>query len=109
MNIIKKHGEVVIRTVKSIPEGAQEVKATKEYKLADSENTGNHHMLQVHDGVKLMEFDDKLYAQLTKDTTVFCRDRARHDDMELKGGHTYEIGIAQEYDHIEQHKRNVLD
>ena len=103
------HGEVVITRIKAIPAGVKKVKAkNKAYKLADSETTGNHHMLQAKDGVELYEKDGVLYLKNDVPTDVFCVVKDRHDTETLAPG-VYEIDRAKEHDYLTGMKRNVSD
>ena len=42
---IVRHGEVILKPIKSLPEGASLIKETREYIVAHSE-TGHHHILK---------------------------------------------------------------
>lgn len=104
------HGELIFIEVDEIPMGVKEIKTEGDFKLADSENTGNHHMLQMHDGVKLFRFDNEFYTKVTKkDTKTYCVLDDRHTDLPLRVGSTWTIRPARETDHINNIKRKVLD
>lgn len=105
------HGEVVIVKSKCMPKGLKKVELfdEKSYKLADSEQTGNHHLLEAKEGVELYE-DDKGVLWLKNDVPVdvFCAVKERHDNITLSPG-IYEIDKAQEFDYLTGMKRNVSD
>lgn len=105
------HGEVIISKAKSIPEGLKKVKLfnKKSYKLADSEITGNHHLLEAKEGIELFE-DSSGVLWLKNDVPcdVFCAIKERHDNITLEPG-IWEIDIAQEYDYLSDMTRKVSD
>jgi hypothetical protein len=83
----------------------------EDVKLADSEVTGNDHMLQVVPGVHVWndEQADKFLVKTDVDTKIYCKIADRHTDLQLFKGKTYEIGKAQEWDHLSRERRNVRD
>ena len=105
------HGECVINKVAKLPEGLKKSKLfnNKSYKLADSETTGNHHLLQAKKGVELFE-DSNGVLWLKNDVPcdVFCAIEARHDNITLEPG-IWEIDRAQEYDYMTDLTRKVSD
>ena len=108
------HGEVVIKQVKkSVPKESKQIKAKNgRYKIADSESTGNFHLLEAKEGVVMYEKDGTLYCKNEVPVNVFCVDTKRHDTIELpkcKPNEVYEITPAKEYDYISQEVRNVAD
>lgn len=111
MNTIHFHGELVIIERKTKPENLKRVETTSDIKLADSEVTGNDHMLKHVPGLEVWsdEAADKFFVSTKEDTKIYCKIADRHSDLVLKGGHCYEIGKAQEWDHISRERRNVLD
>ena len=108
---IAKHGEVrIVKEDNAIVTGI-EVKSEEDIILADSETTGNHHMLKMIPGVHVFRDDklDKYFVKADVDTKVYCKLDNRHTDYKLKGGNTYSIYKAREYDHIEKVRRSVRD
>lgn len=103
------HGELIFFEVDKIPEGAKEIKTKGDFKLADSENTGNHHMLQIHDGVKLFGFNDEFYTKVEEETKAYCVLESRHTDLVLGSKTTWGIVPAQELDHITGIVRKIQD
>lgn len=108
-NEVKLHGEVLVMRVCGIPKTAKakEVKG-KTYKLADSESTGNHHLLEVPKGGKFFEEGDRVYLNSPNSFKVRCVHQDRHDTMEFDAG-TYEFGISEEYDPFEARMRKSRD
>jgi hypothetical protein len=105
------HGEVCITKVNAIPEGLKKaVKFNKKsYKLADSEQSGNHHLLEAKEGVELFEDSNGvLWLKNEVPCNVFCAIKERHDTITLEPG-TWEIDRALEYDHLTDVKRQVAD
>ena len=80
-----------------------------QFKLADSETTGNHHLLKLADGVEMYE-DDKgtLYIRNYNDTEISCVDTKRHDVVTLPKG-TWVKKPSQEVNHLLNIKREVRD
>lgn len=107
------HGELVIREVSSIPSKAKKIDGDKDVRLADSETTGNHHMLKHVPGVTVFaDVDDMgkfFVSSQDVEPKIFCLHEDRHDDLVLPAGKTWEITPAKEWDHVSQIKRTVLD
>ena len=108
------HGEVVIkRKAGSIPKDAKRIKSNNgQFKIADSETTGNHHLLEDNPSLKMYEKDGVFYAKSNENVKVSCVDKNRHDTQILEPTKSDEILIiepAQEYDYLLQEKRNVAD
>lgn len=108
------HGEVLVKKVKGrIPEGAKRVKAINGvYKIADSETTGNHHLLEEIEGVDLYEKDGVFYLKTSESAKVKCVDEARHDTITLEPCTDDEVLIFDrqvEVDHLTDEVRAVAD
>lgn len=94
-----------------LPEGLKEVKMfnKKSYKLADSEQTGNHHLLEAKEGVEL--FEDKngtLWLKNDVATDVYCAIADRHSNITLEPG-IWEINRANEFDYLTDMTKKVSD
>jgi hypothetical protein len=102
------HGECVIsKTV--LPNGVKKVDVKGDsYIIADSETTGNHHLVAVKDGCELYEKDGVLYLENEVETEVFCVDQSRHDTITLEPG-VWKIDRAKEYDFLKDEVRRVAD
>lgn len=105
------HGEVIIHKVASMPKGLKKVKLfnKESYKLADSESTGNHHLLEAKEGVELFEDSTGvLWLKNNVAVDVFCAIKERHDNKTLEPG-IWEIDRAQEHDYLTGMVRKVAD
>lgn len=76
--------------------------------LADSETTGNHHVLDVVPGVAVLEKEGKRFIRNSVPANVRCVHTDRHDALTVPPGE-WELVIAQEFDYFEMSKRNVRD
>lgn len=104
------HGEAMIFP-SSLPESAKAIKPSNDryHIIADSETTGNHHVVDVYDGIQFYVDElNKTYMVNESTTNVRCLIADRHSAIELPPG-CYEFGIQQEFDHFAQHLRNVRD
>lgn len=105
------HGELVI--VEGLVEeiSGKKIKGKADIKLADSEVTGNDHMLKFVDGLTVYrdEDADKFFVRSEQPTKIYCKVRDRHDDLILKENVDYIIFPAKEYDHMSQAIRQVRD
>lgn len=104
------HGEAMIFPSK-LPKKVTKIETTNSqyHIIADSETTGNHHVVDLNDGVTFFKNEGgTMFAVCEKPTQVRCILENRHSTIPLPAG-TYEFGIQQEYDHMEQHMRNVKD
>lgn len=103
------HGEVNFFNNAQLPNDAQKLTPkNNQYKVADSETTGNFHMVEAKEGVEMYEKDGVFYLKNEVETDVFCVVEERHDRITLDPG-VWEIDAAQEYDYLTQEKRNVAD
>lgn len=108
------HGEVCIKKVKGkMPEGMNKLAPINgSYMIAESETTGNHHLLEEVAGVPVFEKDGTLYFRPVKEATVRCVDEKRHDRITLEPCTEDEFYIfdrQQEVDHISDEVRAVRD
>lgn len=111
MKTIHFHGELVVIENTETEITGVEIKGEQDVKLADSEVSGNDHMLKVIPGIVTFRDEDldKFFVKAEVDTKIYCKIKDRHDDLVLKGGVNYEIFPAREYDHIRDAIRNVRD
>lgn len=109
-NEVILHGEAMAFPSK-LPPGAKKKSVVNQpfVIIADSETTGNHHVVDVMDGVDFYE-DDKgtLFMDSKVDTNIRCLHENRHDTIPLPAG-TYEFGTQQEYDPFTTRMRRVVD
>jgi hypothetical protein len=105
------HGEAMIFPAANLPANAKKIKTTQAHFhiIADSETTGNHHVVDVEDGVEFfMDADGHMFMTNESETQVRCVMENRHGTIPIPPG-TWEFGMQQEYDHFAQHLRNVRD
>lgn len=105
------HGEVCITKASHLPNDLKEVKKfnKKSYKLADSEQTGNHHLLEAKEGIELFEDSNgTLWLKNDVPCDVFCAIKERHDNITLEPG-VWEINRANEYDYLTDMTKKVSD
>lgn len=109
MKLVYFHGEVAIISGVSRPKNARKVSAEKiGYILANSETTGNHHILEQIDGVGVYEKEGILYVHVEEEARVSCVLKERHDTQVLPKG-DYIVRRKLEYDHLTQTPRVVAD
>lgn len=110
MNKAFFHGEVVGKKIDtSVPKSAKKLKAKNGfYIIANSESTGNHHIVIEKDGVELYEKDGILYIENKTEANVECVIKERHDSIALEPG-VWEIQRANEYDFLKEEKQKVAD
>jgi hypothetical protein len=102
------HGECGI-IQSQIPADATAVKVENNCLIiADSETTGNHHVLDVIPGIEVLEKDNKRFVRNSVPAKVRCVHADRHDALTVPPGE-WELVIAQEFDYFEMSKRNVRD
>ena len=105
------HGEVLLIKRNELPKDLKPVKLFQNncYKLADSEQSGNFHLLEAKEGVELFEDSDGvLWLKNEIPVDVYCAVKERHDNRTLEPG-VWEIDLAQEYDFLTEETRKVSD
>jgi hypothetical protein len=108
-NEVILHGEAMLFS-SELPADAVEIKPTNAqyHIIADSETTGNHHVVDMVKGTKVFQSGNRLFIKNEKPTNVRCVHPNRHDAVTLNPG-VFEISRQQEYDHFEQNLRAVRD
>ena len=101
------HGECVIMA-SEIPAGAQKIKVGSYLKIADSETTGNHHIVENAEGCEFYELDGIRYMKNPQPTFVKCVHGDRHDSIEIEPGE-WTFFPQKEYDYLTESLRNVAD
>jgi hypothetical protein len=76
--------------------------------VADSETTGNHHVVDLNEGVTFFDKEGVTFMSVEKETSIRCLHPDRHDEVKIPAG-TYEFGTQQEYDPFEARLRKVRD
>lgn len=103
------HGECIIHTISSLPAGAKKVKTQGEHHIiAPSETSGNHHVIDIKEGVEFYEKGGVLYMKNDVPTDVRCIIKERHDNITLDPG-VWEIDSQQETDYLTMERRAVAD
>jgi len=95
-NDVILHGECTV-CLSALPKTAKKLKVGPYVIVADSETTGNHHVVDVVDGVDFYEDGDTKYMVSSVETQIRCVVADRHDAITLPAG-TYEFGFQMEYD-----------
>lgn len=109
------HGEVNLFEVDRIPKTAKKIKPSQQqlvgngFIIANSETTGNHHLVKLAPGIEVYEdTDGTIYIRNTNITELSCVDTKRHDAVELPAS-TWKRKPAKEWDYTKEEKRNVAD
>lgn len=104
-----QHGECLITGIESIPsEAKKKIDNSATFKLADSETTGNHHLLEMGPHVSLYEANGVVFMENSEPATVKCVMESRHDNIEIPAG-SWQFGIAREYDYVTESVQRVAD
>lgn len=94
-----------------IPASAKKIPASNGtfHIIANSETTGNHHVVDAFEGVDFyQDTDGRVFMKNEKTTSVRCVMTERHSPIELEPSN-WEFGIQKEYDHFAQNLVNVRD
>jgi len=107
-NNVILHGECMIFQ-SSIPASAVRKEITTPYLIvADSETTGNHHVVDATEGVKFFDNGGVMFMEVENEATVRCLHAERHDAITIPAG-TYEFGCQKEYDPFTARLQKVRD
>ena len=101
------HGECGINE-SAIPNEAKKKNVKRFQIIAESEVTGNHHVIDAIDGVEFYEHEGTIFVKNDVPATVRCIVKERHDDVILKPG-TWKIDFQKEYDYLSNESRIVRD
>lgn len=102
------HGECMVIETR-IPEDAVEFEVEGPYLVvADSETTGNHHVVDRKKGVKFFRVGERRFMRNTVATKIRCVHKDRHDDVTIAPGE-HEFGTQQEFDPFAERLRKVRD
>lgn len=103
---IYRHGDVLIRELKTLPAGVKTIKPTKQAVLAEGEATGHYHRLSCeNDAIQLLEHEMARYLVLS-DTCQLTHEE--HAALSIDSG-IYEIVMEREWDYIENQRKQVVD
>lgn len=102
------HGECAIISTKIPADAELDTSNGKCLVIADSETTGNHHVMDLEPGIAVLKQGNKRFVRNTVPAEVRCVVADRHDTLTVPPGE-WELVIAQEFDYFEMSKRNVRD
>jgi len=102
------HGECLIKEAKIPADAVLEEHNELRVIIAESEVTGNHHVIDRKAGVEFLKTEGKRFMRNSVPTQVSCVISERHTAIDIPPGE-WEIGAQQEYDYITQMKQNVAD
>jgi hypothetical protein len=96
-----------------VPENLQKItvsdKGSKYVIVADSEVTGNHHVVDMKEGVEFfLNSKGTRFVKNNVPTDIRCLIGTRHSTVTLPPG-TWQLGIQKEFDYFAMAKRNVRD
>ena len=86
----------------------KKIEVRETLKIANSETTGNHHLVENIEGCEFYELDGVRYMKNSNPTNVKCVLTDRHDTFEIPAG-TWEFGTQKEYDPFTARMQNVRD
>ena len=95
-----QQGDVIINKVNAV-----KGKKLDHLTLAKGESTGHHHTITEGDA-ELYEENGTLYLHVGSEEATLTHQE--HNPITIPKG-DWEIGIVQEFDHLEQEQRNVCD
>jgi len=101
------HGEAMVFQ-SEVPFDAKGINVNDYLIVADSETTGNHHVVDKKEGVSFFEKRGTRYMKNSVPTKIRCLHPQRHDAIEIPPGQ-WEFGTQQEYDPFAENMRNVRD
>jgi hypothetical protein len=104
------HGECIV-TPSEVPSDAEAINPkNKAYMIvADSEVTGNHHVVDMFEGVQFFKTPGgNLFMKNSVPTSIRCVQADRHTAIDIAPG-SYAFDYQQEYDYFAEALRNVRD
>lgn len=102
------HGECAIIQTKIPADAEMDTPKTGVLIIADSETTGNHHVMDMVPGIEILKKGNQRFVRNSVPANVRCVVADRHDTLTVPPGE-WEFVIAQEFDYFEMSKRNVRD
>jgi hypothetical protein len=104
--MLLQQGDVLIKKVKSVPQGAKALKPGKRgHMLAEGETTGHAHTIEDIKYSSLFLMGTVKYLEVKEPVEI---KHEEHKSFVIEPG-IYEIGIVQEYDHFLEEARKVRD
>ena len=106
---IVRHGEVIMKPVCSLPEGAILAKTTKKHIVAHSE-TGHHHILEAKQDYEIYTLMGDTYIKIPTVAELWHQKSGKdvHTPHKIAPA-VYKVVIKREYDYFQQAIRAVRD
>lgn len=102
------HGECLIYE-SDIPSDAIAENIVDHTIIAESEQSGNHHVIDIEDGIKFFKTKDgRRFVSNTTPMNVRCVIAERHDAYKIPPGN-WQIDFQREYDYMSEAERRVAD
>lgn len=105
VNNIKRHGDLILRAVASIPSDAKAFSKGKLNKLALGETTGHSHKLMTTVDVEVFESNGEKYFKLPSEATL---EHEEHNTITLEPI-VWKVSIKREFDYVGESIRTVRD
>lgn len=106
-----RHGEVILRPVKEIPQGAKLIEKAEKIVIGHSE-TGHHHVLTLERGtglVEMYEHEGRTYLRFGANADLIHQKEAeKHETQTFLPG-MYERIIRHSYSYSEKIMKRVMD
>lgn len=106
---IHRHGEVILKEIDAIPEGAQVIETSKSIIVGHSES-GHHHVLTSPMPIVMLGFNDKTYLQVEQDAKLLHQksgDETHGTQIIARG--FYERTIKESFSYAQKIMRRVVD
>jgi len=106
---IIRHGEVIMKSIGSLPQGAELKKELKEYIVAHSE-TGHHHVLTADKPFGVYEHDGQTYIMMYTTAELWHKKTGKdiHTPHKVKPA-IYKVVLKKEFDYFKGILRQVRD
>lgn len=99
-----QQGDVLLRKLNDLPEGAAKTLGKLRCTLAEGEHTGHSHVVE-DDEAELIQIGERILLRLGRAATVTHQE---HKPIRLSPG-IWEVGRVKEYDWFSQMERQVVD
>ena len=107
MKIQKQQGDVLLKKIESLPNGATKIKKDpRGVVLAEGEATGHFHGIQ-ENGVHLYKQNGEIFLVNESGKPVSIQHQ-EHKPVTVDPG-VWQIGIVKEYDYLQEMERKVVD
>lgn len=99
-----QQGDVLLRKLNDLPEGAVKALGKRRCTLAEGEHTGHSHVVE-DDEAELIQIGERILLKLGRAATVTHQE---HKPIVLSPG-IWEVGRVKEFDWFSQMERTVVD